>query len=178
MTHAFTTKYETLSVILRSEVQIGPAFDHKSSPPPTQYTFNGIWDTGATASAITENVVKKCGLKPTGMVQVKTAGGIVNNAPTYLVSLMLPNKVGFTSLRVTELPIESADILIGMDVIVRGDFSVTNYQGRTVFSYRIPSIERIDFVDVIGRSKAPGKIGRNDPCPCGSGRKYKRCCGA
>jgi hypothetical protein len=21
-----------------------------------------------------------------------------------------------------------------------------------------------------------GKIGRNDPCPCGSGKKYKRCC--
>ena len=21
------------------------------------------------------------------------------------------------------------------------------------------------------------KIGRNDPCPCGSGKKYKRCCG-
>ena len=20
--------------------------------------------------------------------------------------------------------------------------------------------------------------GRNDPCPCGSGKKYKRCCGA
>ncbi len=24
----------------------------------------------------------------------------------------------------------------------------------------------------------PLKIGRNDPCPCGSGRKYKKCCGA
>jgi len=23
-----------------------------------------------------------------------------------------------------------------------------------------------------------GKIGRNDPCPCGSGLKYKKCCGA
>ena len=23
-----------------------------------------------------------------------------------------------------------------------------------------------------------GKIGRNEPCPCGSGLKYKRCCGA
>jgi preprotein translocase subunit SecA len=23
-----------------------------------------------------------------------------------------------------------------------------------------------------------GKIGRNDPCTCGSGRKYKKCCGA
>ena len=22
------------------------------------------------------------------------------------------------------------------------------------------------------------KVGRNDPCPCGSGRKYKNCCGA
>jgi hypothetical protein len=22
-----------------------------------------------------------------------------------------------------------------------------------------------------------GRVGRNDPCPCGSGRKYKRCCG-
>ncbi|HEU5061319.1 MAG TPA: SEC-C metal-binding domain-containing protein, partial [Kofleriaceae bacterium] len=25
---------------------------------------------------------------------------------------------------------------------------------------------------------APRAAGRNDPCPCGSGRKYKRCCGA
>lgn len=21
------------------------------------------------------------------------------------------------------------------------------------------------------------KVGRNDPCPCGSGRKFKKCCG-
>ena len=21
------------------------------------------------------------------------------------------------------------------------------------------------------------KVGRNDPCPCGSGKKYKQCCG-
>ena len=21
------------------------------------------------------------------------------------------------------------------------------------------------------------KVGRNDPCPCGSGQKYKKCCG-
>ena len=24
---------------------------------------------------------------------------------------------------------------------------------------------------------APAKVGRNDPCPCGSGKKYKNCCG-
>ncbi|MDR1930814.1 MAG: DnaJ domain-containing protein [Treponema sp.] len=26
--------------------------------------------------------------------------------------------------------------------------------------------------------RAGPKVGRNDPCPCGSGKKYKRCCGA
>jgi tetratricopeptide (TPR) repeat protein len=26
--------------------------------------------------------------------------------------------------------------------------------------------------------RAQPKVGRNDPCPCGSGKKYKRCCGA
>ena len=28
-----------------------------------------------------------------------------------------------------------------------------------------------------GPPAAPRKVGRNDPCPCGSGRKYKKCCG-
>jgi len=31
-------------------------------------------------------------------------------------------------------------------------------------------------VQQVVRSSA--KVGRNDPCPCGSGKKYKRCCGA
>jgi preprotein translocase subunit SecA len=26
--------------------------------------------------------------------------------------------------------------------------------------------------------RAGAKVGRNDPCPCGSGKKYKKCCGA
>jgi hypothetical protein len=30
--------------------------------------------------------------------------------------------------------------------------------------------------NIPGRTKAP-KVGRNKPCPCGSGRKYKKCCG-
>jgi len=27
------------------------------------------------------------------------------------------------------------------------------------------------------KPKTSTKIGRNDPCPCGSGKKYKHCCG-
>jgi uncharacterized protein YecA (UPF0149 family) len=26
--------------------------------------------------------------------------------------------------------------------------------------------------------RAGAKVGRNDPCPCGSGKKYKKCHGA
>ena len=29
-----------------------------------------------------------------------------------------------------------------------------------------------------GPAKRSGKVGRNDPCICGSGKKYKKCCGA
>ncbi|MGN0604876.1 MAG: preprotein translocase subunit SecA [Oscillospiraceae bacterium] len=29
-----------------------------------------------------------------------------------------------------------------------------------------------------GTKKAGKKVGRNDPCPCGSGKKYKNCCGS
>ncbi|MDD3382979.1 MAG: SEC-C metal-binding domain-containing protein, partial [Bacilli bacterium] len=32
-----------------------------------------------------------------------------------------------------------------------------------------------------GLKRAPvksSKVGRNDPCPCGSGKKYKNCCGS
>lgn len=30
----------------------------------------------------------------------------------------------------------------------------------------------------LSKMAVSNKVGRNDPCPCGSGRKYKKCCGA
>ena len=45
--------------------------------------------------------------------------------------------------------------------------------------YANPGETRDDFdpapIAPIRRSGA--KVGRNDPCPCGSGKKYKKCCG-
>lgn len=43
--------------------------------------------------------------------------------------------------------------------------------------------DKIYYVDGVGlRPEAyrrpEVKVGRNDPCPCGSGKKYKKCCGA
>ena len=34
-----------------------------------------------------------------------------------------------------------------------------------------------DGKDTIKTSKKSNKVGRNEPCPCGSGKKYKQCCG-
>ena len=42
------------------------------------------------------------------------------------------------------------------------------------------SLNRVGAGEAEGRKPATrdeDKIGRNDPCPCGSGKKYKKCCG-
>jgi len=38
--------------------------------------------------------------------------------------------------------------------------------------------QRRHFAPPSQRVRRDPKIGRNDPCPCGSGKKYKKCCGA
>lgn len=177
-TKAFTVAYPRISSILQSKATIGAAFDPQKSPPPTAVEFDAIWDTGAEATAISQNVVQKCGLKPTGVTKVSTAGG-EKFMHTYLVSLGLPNSVAFPAVRVTEADMGGTDMLIGMDVIGAGDFSVSNFQGKTVFSYRIPSAAKTDFVEEVRQynKKVMAKTGRNDPCVCGSGKKFKKCCG-
>jgi preprotein translocase subunit SecA len=44
------------------------------------------------------------------------------------------------------------------------------------------AIDNVSDQSVIELTPAPirngPKVGRNDPCPCGSGKKYKNCCGA
>lgn len=70
----------------------------------------------------------------------------MHEAETYLVNIFLPNKVMFTGVRVTKGAFPGADVLIGMDIIAAGDFSVTNCDGTTTFSYRHPSIKHIDYV--------------------------------
>ena len=141
--------------------------------------YTAIWDTGATHSVITKKVVMECKLWPSGMTRVSHAGG-ESTSNTYFVNIYLPNRVEVCGVRVTEgVLIGSVDVLVGMDIISKGDFAVTNKDKITAFSFRIPSMQRIDFANYVYKEKStkPVKqIGRNDPCPCGSGKKYKHCC--
>lgn len=146
--------------------------------------FIGLWDTGATNSCITPRAVKALGLKPIGVVE---SHGVHSSAlcNVYLVNLYFPNHVALTGLRVAECDLgDSFDILIGMDVIGKSDFAITNRGGNTTFSFRMPSNAKIDFrseeYNVAATPSVEEKyIGtsRNVLCPCGSGKKYKVCHG-
>lgn len=185
----FTTTFNARMSVLITPASVFPAFDpSKTSKYPKGFEVKAIWDTGATHTVITPSLVKKCGLKPISVAKVYNAGDKKpRRADVYMINLQLPSKVGISSLRVTEGMLRGEpEMLIGMDVINQGDFAVTNKDGKTVMSFRIPSVQRIDFVKNeppapgIGSNikLAPGpKVGRNDPCPCGSGKKYKKCCG-
>ena len=71
---------------------------------------------------------------------------------------------------------------IGLEVVDAADESVTfkayyNLGGKTQMLY-----EKSHFIKQDGRWKYDrgdmlnGKIERNTPCPCGSGKKFKKCC--
>ncbi|MCL1945831.1 MAG: aspartyl protease family protein [Chitinivibrionia bacterium] len=118
------------------------------STKETRFT-EGIWDTGATGSVITKSTAAALGLPPIAKMRVRGVHGdrIVN---AYYVNITLDNKNITLDARVTECDELSADntlgMLIGMDIITMGDFVITNYKGDTSMSFRIPSLQKIDFV--------------------------------
>lgn len=107
--------------------------------------FQGVWDTGATNSVITAQVVSTLSLKPTGQTEIHTANKSVPDANTYLVDFVLGN-VLMQNVEVVEGSMQGLDVLIGMDIITLGDFAITNKDKRTVMSFRVPSMKEIDFI--------------------------------
>ncbi|MDB5308199.1 MAG: hypothetical protein JWO38_2401 [Gemmataceae bacterium] len=127
--------------------------------------------------------------------------GFGQTAPAGLVlaaRIMAPEGIGMTTgaaLPVGVLsPDERARFLDGLKATSRGmDFGDLSTEQASAFtttvirtSLRQGAAERIRYVEPGGGSH-PGHgphlpparpVGRNDPCPCGSGKKFKRCCGA
>lgn len=185
--HAFTIKYNGTADRIITELNLSQAFgpDNVPSPPPPLISTSALWDTGATRSVITPSLAKHLGVMPTGTAMLQSAHEI-KPCNTYLVNLYLPNKVLIPGVLVNECA-DTANFgaVIGMDIIASGDFSITNVNGKTWISFRIPSINGIDYVAEAEKIEAERtkkvlipRVGRNDPCPCGSGKKYKKCCGA
>ena len=155
---SFTTIGNGILRVLTNECRVSEGWDPSGTAPiPPLVPFSAIWDTGATNSAISQKVVDACGLVPTGYATIQHARGREPNVPTFLVNIMLPNDVGFPGLQVSLGQFgeaDDADLLIGMDIIGRDDFAVTNRDNKTKFSFRYPSLADIDFVAESVRANA------------------------
>ena len=52
--------------------------------------------------------------------------------------------------------------IIPMDIITQGDFSVTNKNGVTVFSFRVPSLTVVDFVKEVKKRRGHRGKGKRE----------------
>jgi hypothetical protein len=183
--HAFTVKYSGKAARVTTHVQLTQAYDpvNSAKPPMPLYETSALWDTGATRSVVTSATAAALGLVPVGRTQVHHAGG-TSYSNTYLVNVFLPNNVGVVGVLVSECEniVDDFGAIIGMDIITQGDLAMTNVNNETCMSFRVPSIETIDYVVDANRIKFAG-VQRNAPCPCGrkdeTGKavKYKHCHG-
>ena len=171
---SYTARCDTISRILPTRVGIESAIN-----PNLVTEVTAIWDTGASKSLITSKVVNNLKLKAISIQSMSTPSD--KNVPTnvYLINIYLPNRAKIIEIQALEGTLNGCDMLIGMDIINLGDFAVTNYNGQTMFSFRMPSMTPIDFTKhshIEPKINETNKVGRNYLCPCGSGKKYKHCC--
>lgn len=182
---ALTVRHTGRAPQIITDLKISAAFDPQTPPDPLPQDFStrALWDTGASKSVISQDVAKALNLTPVGATNVNHAGG-ASISPTHLVNFYLPGGPRLIGVLVTEFPAQpNFGAIIGMDIIVLGDFAITNASGQTVMSFRLPSIEVVDYVAEAQKLKVAAEkqkyagVGRNDSCPCGSGKKFKRCHG-
>ena len=142
---AFTLKSNGILNMLKTDTLVLSDIRKKD----TSYTpklWRGLWDTGASKSSITQRIVDDLNLIPVGNTNISTANGVVA-VNTYFVDFGLPNGVTVKNVLVSCADLgDDIDILIGMDIIRHGDFSITNVNNKTTFSFRTPSVEEIDYV--------------------------------
>ena len=182
-----------LATQLICDVSVAEAFDPRAEIPTTKWVqARALWDTGATNSVVTPALIASLQLQPVGKIDLNHGGGVSQGVPTYLVTVRLPNGVGFAGVLVSEMATQPGfDFIIGMDIMARGDLAITHVGGRTCMSFRTPSCERVDYVQDAKRLSSEVKIpirregvpSRNAPCSCGkvqpNGKpvKYKNCHG-
>ena len=170
MIRAFTIAYDGITSQIKSEVKVSNGFYNWETQEKEAKIYTAIWDTGASSSAITQRVVNELQLDVISRGTTVTAAGPIETT-VHSIHLWLPNSVVTNCFaNCVDLGLLGVDLLIGMDVIVQGDFCISNFEGKTVMSFRIPSQEHIDFVKQCNPNRSSIR-------PCGSGKKYKRCCG-
>ena len=107
------------------------------------HTERAMWDTGADTTIISSRIVKELKLLPYKQGGIAGIGG-ATGSNVYLVHVLVPTGDFVTYVEVMESDFEDIDVLIGMDVIVFGDFLLTNADNKTTFQFRTPSTGGIE----------------------------------
>lgn len=142
---AFTLKSNGIMDMLKTDALVLSEVRDKSKTY-TPKMWRGLWDTGASKSSINQKIVDDLSLIPVGKVNISTANGVVA-VNAYFIDIGLPNHVVIPNVMVSCADLgEDIDVLIGMDIIRHGDFSITNVNQKTTFSFRTPSLQEIDYV--------------------------------
>lgn len=136
----------------------------QKTPHPPRRQYDALWDTGATQCLVTKRVVDDLGLQAEGFTKVLHVGGMSINVPRYFINLVVLTGLHFPKLQAVQGNFLGTDVIIGMDIINRGDFAVSNRNGATSFSFRIPSVEDFDFAAADNVS-GPSAAGNGDKEP-------------
>jgi len=73
---------------------------------------------------------------------------------------------------------EMDQFMVLYNLALREGVDVTNEREMTKFMAERPaSLDDLENESAKKPEHKRKKVGRNDPCPCGSGKKYKKCCG-
>ena len=112
----------------------------------TAIPIQAAWDTGSTYTCISREFVEKYNLNVLNESSVSTPYGKVKSGEVDTI-VILNNDMGFSVNAVIQDYIheEGVDLLIGMDIISKGDFAISTYDDITCFSFRCPSQGLIDF---------------------------------
>ena len=128
----FKKEYPTLVEDIMTECDIYSVSGRKF------HTERAIWDTGADTTIISSRIVKELNLQPYKAGGISGIGG-ATGSNVYLVHMLVSTGDFVTQVEVMENDFQDIDVLIGMDVIIFGDFLITNADGKTTFQFRTPS---------------------------------------
>lgn len=182
MITTYTFKYDSI----KSRIIINKCFVSLplSEKEPNAAEYSALWDTGAMSTCISERLAADMGLIATDRTSVVGANNVPFEAPLYDVKIKMGSYL-IPFKRVIGLPMgDEYDMIIGMDIITQGDFSISNFGGKTFISFRTPSLESVDFVEELELYKKCVKLHNMsirrhllDKCGCGSGKDFKNCHG-
>ena len=131
--------------------------------PVVEYRFEGFDMFDEMIAAIRENTAKLCLSAPKKIAEIQIRQAAAEAARRELQKrAAAAHQVNINQPAEQPAQPQPVDIVIEREQVAKPTATSsdgTDNQSKTI------------------RKTAKQKVGRNDPCPCGSGKKYKKCCG-